>query len=412
MKKYTRFYFILVIAIALGIGTGFYGSLTIFQMAEVVSTLFLNFLSMIAAPIVLLAILSTLLNMQGFEQMKSLGRKVIGYTLLTTTLASLVALAFFLLLDPVASLQKTAGAAVEVQQQSYVHFLVEIVPSNIFAAFVENKIISIAFLGFLFGIASHFLPKEHQETLRKGFSALFSLFLKIAEIATYVMPVAVWAFMTLLIKEVQEQKETIHSLWSYLGVVVLANLVQGVVIIPLLLKLKGLSPWRIAKGGFKAILLAFFTKSSNATLPVSLKVAREELGIRPEVAQFTLPLCTVVNMNGCAAFILTTVLFVAGVHGHLFSPIDLLFWVAMSVLAAVGNAGVPMGCFFLSSAFLIGMGVPLTVMGLILPFYTLIDMEETALNVWSDLSVAALVDKDSKNLYAESDLMSVPQTHL
>ncbi|MBS0653918.1 MAG: dicarboxylate/amino acid:cation symporter [Verrucomicrobia bacterium] len=400
MEKYKRIYFFLLTAILLGIGTGFFGSPLIFRIAEVISTLFLNYLSMIAAPIVLLAILSTLLNMKGFEQMKGLGKKVISYTLLTTTLASLVALGLFLILDPVSPLPASAGTGIEVPQQSYLHFLEEIIPSNICVAFMENKVISIAFLGFLLGTAAHFLPEESRATLQRGFSALFHLFLKIAQLASYVMPIAVWAFMTLMIKEIQGQTEAIKGLWPYLAVIVLANLVQGLVIIPALLKLKGISPWRTAKGGFKAILLAFFTKSSNATLPMSLKVARDELGIRPEVANFTLPLCTVVNMNGCAAFILTTILFVAGVHGHTFSPIDLIFWVVMSVLAAVGNAGVPMGCFFLSSAFLIGMGVPLSTMGLILPFYALIDMEETALNVWSDLSVAALVDRDSKKTEA------------
>ncbi len=396
MKKYKRSYLFLLIAMLLGIGTGFLGEKTSIQLAEVVSTLFLNYLAMIAAPIVLLAILSTLLNMEQLDRLKGLGKKVLSYTLLTTFLASIVALSLFLYLDPVSSMQSTVGAAVEIPQQSYVKFLVEIIPSNIFKAFLENKVISIAFLGFLFGITAHFLPKEERATLQRGFNSLFQLFLKIAQLATKVMPIAVWAFMTLLIKELQEHKDGIDRIWTYLGVIVLANLVQGLVIIPLILKLKGLSPWKVAKGASKAIILAFFTKSSNATLPMSLKVAREELEIEAEIADFTLPICTIVNMNGCAAFILTTVLFVAGVNGHAFSTLDLGFWVVMSVLAAVGNAGVPMGCFFLSSAFLMGMGVPLTTMGLILPFYTLIDMEETALNVWSDLSVAALVNQDVK----------------
>jgi Na+/serine symporter len=101
----------------------------------------------------------------------------------------------------------------------------------------------------------------------------------------------------------KEQNSEISGLWKYLTVVFIANLVQGIVVIPLLLKAKGLSPWRIAKGAGKALLVAFFTKSSNATLPVSLKAAKDELGVRPEVAHFTLPLCTVINMNGCVAFV-------------------------------------------------------------------------------------------------------------
>lgn len=402
MGKHARIYLFLMIAIVLGVVAGLSGLTFVNQSAEIISTVFLNYLSMIAAPIVFLAIVSTLLNMKGLDQMRGLGKRVLMYTLLTTTIASCVALAFFLILDPVSSMHKVASASLDIgSEQSYIHFLADIVPSNIFKTFTENKVISIAFLGFLFGIVAHFLPEKERSALQTGFSALFQLFLKVVQIASYVMPIAVWAFIVLLIKDIQEQKEGVSGLWTYLIVIVLANIVQGVVMIPLLLKIRGLSPWKIAKGGFRAILLAFFTKSSNATLPLSLKVAQEEMGIQPSIAHFSLPLCTVINMNGCAAFILTSVLFVAGVNGYTFSGIDLAFWVLMSVLAAVGNAGVPMGCFFLSSAFLTGMGVPLAVMGLILPFYTLIDMEETALNVWSDLSVTALVDKDMETVTAQ-----------
>lgn len=396
MKKHLYSFLKLFIPIFLGIGTGFSNQKILMIAAESVSTIFLNFLSMIAAPVILLAIISTLINMKGLEQLKHLGKKVITYTLITTVLAALTALGFFLLLDPVAMVQKSSEIAFKTEQHSYLHFFVEIIPSNIFTAFAENKVISIAFLGFLLGITAHFLSEDHRKTLQKGFSALFQLFLKIASIITYVIPVAIWAFMALLVQNLQNPSGTSNGIWTYLIVIVVANLTQGLVVIPLLLKMRGLSPWKIAKGSSKALLTAFFTKSSNATLPISLKVAKEELGLRPEVANFTLPLCTVINMNGCAAFILTTILFVAGVNGHVFSALDLAFWVVMSVLAAVGNAGVPMGCFFLSSAFLISIGVPLTTMGLILPFYALIDMEETALNVWSDLSVASIIDKECK----------------
>jgi Na+/H+-dicarboxylate symporter len=400
MNRFARSYLGLFISIALGIGTGFSNLYLLQTAASVVSTLFLNYLSLIAAPIVLLAILSTLMNMNGLEQMRRLGGKVVVYTLLTTTLAATVALGCFLALDPVSAVQGGTESVLRVEESSYLDFLVDIVPSNLVKAFLDNKVISLAFLGFLLGITAHFLPEEQRKTLRVGVSALFQLFLKLAGLIAHVMPVAIWAFMALLVKEVQEKSSEVSGLWVYLSAVVLANFIQGVVVIPLLLKAKGLSPWKLFKGSSRALLMAFFTKSSNATLPVSLKVAQEELGIRSKVAHFTLPLCTVINMNGCAAFILTTVLFVAGIHGHLFSPLDLVFWVFMAVLAAVGNAGVPMGCFFLSSAFLISMDVPLTTMGLILPFYALIDMEETALNVWSDLSVTAIVDREYSEVEA------------
>ncbi len=105
------------------------------------------------------------------------------------------------------------------------------------------------------------------------------------------------------------------------------------------------------------------------------------------------PLCTTLNMNGCAAFILITVLFVSMSHGVSYSLAEMCIWTVVATIAALGNAGVPMGCYFLASALLASMNVPLTLMGVILPFYALIDMLETAVNVWSDSCVVAVVER-------------------
>jgi Na+/H+-dicarboxylate symporter len=189
-----------------------------------------------------------------------------------------------------------------------------------------------------------------------------------------------------------------QSIFYYTLAVLTANIVQGIIVLPILLKLKKISPWKLAKGMFPAINLAFFSKSSNATLPLALENAIDNVGISPKIANFTFPLCTTINMNGCAAFILITTLFVGTINGHIFNPTDYVLWIFIATLAAVGNAGVPMGCFFLSSAILSGMGIPLEVMGLILPLYSLIDMVETSLNVWSDSCVTAIVDKEARLL--------------
>ncbi len=177
MSKLTHSHLISLIAVVFGIGTGFLNQKILITAAEAISTLFLNYLSMIAAPLILFSILSTLIGMRGFAQMKVMGRKVITYTLLTTTISALVALGCFLIFDPVASVEKATGNTL-VEQPSYLHFLLEIIPSNLFKAFLENKVISIAFLGFLFGITAHLLPDEQRSTLQKGVSALFQLFLK------------------------------------------------------------------------------------------------------------------------------------------------------------------------------------------------------------------------------------------
>ncbi len=142
--------------------------------------------------------------------------------------------------------------------------------------------------------------------------------------------------------------------------------------------------------------MAFLSKSSNTTLPVTMSCATQKAGISQRVASFVLPLCTTINMNGCAAFMLITILFVATSHGIQFSLFDMIVWIFIVTAAAIGNAGIPMGCYFLTSAFLVSMDVPLYLLGAILPLYAFFDMVETALNVWSDFVVAAVIDKELK----------------
>ncbi len=396
MKKFSQSYLFMMIAILAGIFSAFLEIPLITLIAESITIIFMNFLKLIATPIVFLAIVATISNMQGFREMQNLGKRVFGYTLFTTMLAASVALALFLALDPAKNVQMTNVGGEILQEASYFTFFLNIMPSNFVKAFLENNVIGVALIGFLLGVAILKLPEENSKFLSLGFSSIFKAVLKVAQFITIFMPLAIFAFTLLLVKDLRVNFEHFHSLVLYLSVVVLANLIQGFIVIPIVLKMKGISPIKTAKGAAKALLLAFFSKSSNATLPLTLEVSEKKLGISSKIANFSLPLCTVINMNGCAAFILTTVLFVSQIYGNIVSPIGYVFWIVLATLAAVGNAGVPMGCFFLSSTFLIWLNVPLTMMGLILPFYAFLDMIETALNVWSDISVTAILDKELK----------------
>src|SRR5262249_37762809 len=148
-------------------------------------------------------------------------------------------------------------------------------------------------------------------------------------------------------------------------------LIQAFVVLPGFLRANGLSSIRLAKQMLPALSVAFFSKSSSAALPMAMRCAEENAGISRKVASFSLPLCTTINMNACAAFILITVLFVSMSHGAVYSGMEMALWVLIATIAAIGNAGVPMGCYFMASAFLAAMNMPLNILGIILPFYTL-----------------------------------------
>ena len=389
---------LIIIAIGLGALTGWADINFLNQAAQVGSDLFLRLLKLISLPIIFLAITSTITGMKSLSEIKNMGKKVIFYTLTTTLIAATVALLLYVFIDPaqsvgtVANLQGPTG----VQEGTYLSFFMNIIPSNFTEAFMTGNVIGIVFMGILLSIAVLFLPEDQKSFLHKLFASLFATMLKVTGFAIKIMPLAVWAFVTILFKELNQNYAHFNKLLLYLACVVGANVIQGVVVLPIMLKIKGVSPWKAFRAMAPALSMAFFSKSSNAALPLTMQSIEKNAGVSKKASSFSLPLCSVVNMNGCAAFILISVLFVASLNGVTFGPFDYISWIFFATLAAIGNAGVPMGCFFLSSAFLMGMNVPLYYMGLILPFYTVVDMIETALNVWSDSCVTIAIDQDMK----------------
>ena len=144
-----------------------------------------------------------------------------------------------------------------------------------------------------------------------------------------------------------------------------------------------------------ALLVAFFSKSSSGTLLITIKSAENNLKINSKVSNFVLPLCTTINMNGCAVFIFSTVIYIMQNNGIPINFTTIISFIIISTLAAIGNAGVPMGCFFLSVSLLSSMNMHMELLGIILPFYSLLDMLETMLNVWSDSCITAIINKEN-----------------
>lgn len=381
------------LATLLGILGGALESPLLFSTAGVVSEIFINLLKLVSLPIIFLSIVSTATGMESIAEIKNLGFKVIKYTLLTTIVAASIALAIYVVVDPARSVIKEEAAIAASEQVSYFSYLMQTIPSNFVKPFSENNVIGVLFIAILLSLATISLPADNRQTLHQLFSSLFAAVMKVTHWLVKFMPIAIWAFITLFIKDMKNGLE-FKSLALYLLCVLAANLIQALIVLPCLLKWKGLSPIKTAKGMFPALSVAFFTKSSSAALPMAIRCAEENVKVSRKVAAFTLPLCTTINMNACAAFILTTVLFVSMSQGMVFSPLEMVMWIFVATIAAVGNAGVPMGCYFLSGAFLAAMNVPLNILGVILPFYTLIDMLESAINVWSDSCVAAVVNKE------------------
>lgn len=397
---------VILLAVLLALLTGYLDNPILYQVASMVSDIFVNLLQLVSVPIIFLSVVSTVSGMENIGDFKILGKKVVKYTLLTTVIASTISLFVFIMIDPVQThLAAPSGMENTLNdQKGYLSYLVQVIPSNAIQPFVEHHVIGVLFLAILLSLAILALPNNNREILHNFFSSFYAAVMKVTGWVVRGMPLAIWGFISLFIKEMKLGLE-LESLALYLSCVLISNLVQGLVVLPLFVKSKGISPIRLARGMFPALSLAFFTKSSSATLPMAIRCSQENLGISKKVSNFAFPLCTTINMNACAAFILTTVLFVSMSNGMTYSYVEMGLWIFIATIAAVGNAGVPMGCYFLSSAFLAAMNVPLYMLGIILPFYALIDMVETAINVWSDSCVVATVDRE---ITEEAGLVPVP----
>lgn len=385
------------IALTLGVLVSLLPFPIIFDIANHTAEVFINFLKLLGTPIIFLSVIATITRMSNLKEATALLRKILKYTLLTTLIAASIGAALFLLIHPAQpSTENAVSAASTSPVLTYLSFLKSIVPSNFVEAFLKNNVLGVAFMATILGAAILQLKKEQKEILGGFFQAFFNALLKVSSIIIKLLPLGVFFFSIKLGEMLQSNAKEMHSLMLYAICVISANLIQGLIVLPILLKKRGISPLKLSKAMLPALTTAFFTKSSSATLPLALECSKSRFKISSRTADISFPLCSIINMNGCAAFILITTLFVSSSYGIEITLLNTLPWIFISTLAAIGNAGVPMGCYFLTSAFVVGMKLPLELLGMILPLYAFFDMIETCLNVWSDSSITAIVDKEIK----------------
>lgn len=313
-------------------------------------------------------------------------------------MAAIVALGFYILFEPEnishVSIQSSNTNLKDFSTLSYCEYILSIIPDNILQPLISGNILSVMITAAGIGIGLSFAPEtENKTTLLRFFHGFQELLFTFIRALIYILPLGIMAFSAQLSAQIASGS-VIGALGKYIAIILCSNLVQALIIIPMLLLIRGLNPIYVFRKMLPAVIIAFFSKSSVGTLPVTLASAENSLNINPKISRFVLPICTTINMNGCAAFILITSLFVMQNAGIPLTTSLTVSWIFISVFAAIGNAGVPMGCYFLTMSLMSSIGVPLGLLSVILPIYTIIDMVETAENVWSDSAVCAMTNKD------------------
>ena len=385
-------------ALIVGAILGLLGIAWLDEVMNFVATIYTRLFQLLAVPTIVLAVITTFSTFGSKGSGRIFGR-TLTYTLLTTFAAAAVGAVLYILVAP-GNLPAEALNAAAVPEASasgpasYSDHLLSVIPNNIVRPFLEGNVLSLLLLAFAVGIGLSKLPdSENKAVVVKGLLGLQELLFLLIRWLIWTLPLGIVAFSAQLSAQVSAGVVA-DSIGKYVLVVLGGNVIQFFVVLPLFLLISGLNPVHVLGKMMPAVLMALFTKSSAATLPVTMETAEQRLGISPKIARFVLPICTTINMNGCAAFILVTSLFVMQNGGTPLTFPTILLWIFISVVSAVGNAGVPMGCYFLTLSLMSGIGAPVAILGIILPIYTIIDMIETAENVWSDSCVSAMVDKD------------------
>jgi Na+/H+-dicarboxylate symporter len=395
-----------LLMIMLGIFSGMSDVIWLKNTGLLITDIFIKIFRCISLPIVALSLIVTLSSYSSDRAMRQVWQRAILYTLGTTMVAAMVSCVLYLLIHPAnANIVASNLPAPTVSHVSYTQYLMSLIPTTIFSPFLEHQVMGVLLIGIVVGIAIRYIPEPApRNAVIHFFQGIHGLFLVITKWIVAILPIGLFGFITTTVVQLRSGIN-IGGIGEYLLVLVLANLIQGFVILPLWLRFNKIKPFETMRKMLPALSIAFFSKSSAGTLPVTMATAEKNLQIDSKISRFILPLCTNINMNGCAAFIFVTVIYLMQNHGIPITFGMMSLWIVIATIAAVGNAGVPMGCFFLSASLLASMDVPITLLGIILPFYSIIDMIETSLNVWSDSCVAKVIHEKSVQ---DRELESVP----
>lgn len=401
MQKKSSMLWQVLVAIALAVVVGavstpesvFFG-IEYIKLFAFLGQLFLNALTLLMVPLVSSSVIYGISQMGQDQSFGRLGGKTFFFYILTTFLAVITGLVFVTLLQPgLHQVLPPANSSTLVEMQVASHLdiigqiVMKIVPVNIFEAAVHGNMLGIIFFSLLFGFAlSKVEAGSAVSSLVKG---VFSTLMKMTHFFIRAMPLGVF-FLVAKATATQGTESFVSLMWFF-GTVLLSLITFVLVVLPLLLRFMGLRPFRHLQAMAPALVTAFSTSSSTATLPITMECVEKRAGVSNKICSFVVPLGTSVNMSGSALYECVAVLFIAQVYGIELSFVHQMIVVFLSLVTSMGIAGIPSGSLVSIMIVLNAMGVPLEGLALILPVDRILDMCRTTVNVFSDTSCAVLV---------------------
>jgi len=359
--------------------------------------IFINLLKFIVVPIVVFSIVDGMISMKDIRKVGAIGWKTVVYYMGTTAVAIVIGLAFanlfkgsFGTLEDLAKLEYTANSA------NFMQTLVDIFPTNIIAPLLNSTMLQVIVIALFLG-AGILLAGEKGEIVAKVNEGFYAVFMKIMEFIIALSPIGVFCMMAWVVAN--QGAEIIGSLALVLLVAYLAYLVHMFVVYSFTVSVLGkMNPIEFFKGMLPAMIFAFSSTSSVATLPITIECS-EKLGAKKDIASFVLPLGATINMDGTAIYMGVTTIFIATCYGIELSLAQMVSIILTATLASIGTAGVSGAGVVMLAMVLESVSIPVAGIALIIGIDRLFDMGRTTLNILGDASCAIVLSRleDRKN---------------
>lgn len=375
----------------------------IIKMYSFIGQLFLNALNLVVVPLVCASIVMGTARMGAEPSFGFLGAKTFGFYFFTSALAVVVGLCGFFLLSPsispdaVESLSssgnRVADLAALAQGDTFDRFtqiFLKFIPSNIIAASSQGQMLGLILFSILFGCYISKIDADAASVMMGFWKGIFQIMMRITHLVMKALPIGVFGLVAKVVT--LTGLEAISSVGLYLATVVASMLVYSLVCLPVLLALSGgINPILYFRAMAPAILTAFSTSSSAATLPVTMECLEKGVGVSNRICSFSLPLGTSINMSGGALFLCIASLFIAQAYGVEFSFATLMLVAILSLLTSMGIAGIPSASLISLMVILQTIGVPVEGIGLIMAVDRILDMFRTTVNVLGNSTCATLL---------------------
>jgi len=401
---------------ALGLGLNWAGTRDLVDVDTVrgvaavgkgIGDLFLRLLQMLVVPLIVSSLISGVTGMGDLRTLGSIGGRAIGFYLTTSFLAIVTGIVVVNVIQPgsgaeLALLEEGATSGKPLLEEAppgvwtvLWEQLQALIPKNPIAAASKGDMLPVIsfslFLGIFISLAEHAHESEDAGILRRFFSGLFDVMMRMTLFVVNFAPIGVFGFT--LYAAAGKGPAAFRVLGLYVVAVFLALAFHALVTLPTILRLlSGRSPIAYARSLTTALVTAFSTASSNGTLPLTMRNV-EDAGVKPEVASFVLPLGATINMDGTALYEAVAVLFIAQVYGIDLSIAQQILIAFTALLASIGAAGIPHAGMVMMVVVLNAVGLPTSAVALILAVDRILDMCRTAVNVWSDSIAAAVVEE-------------------